>query len=367
MIGRINIIGQIGDTLNEDGTIKTKGVHLQDVVIQVNNNKNADELHVYINSGGGEVSVGQAIATYLSKLPNVTTIANELCGSIATEIHLAVPLARRKIIAGTEYFIHNPLLDNVRGNSADLIAAANHIKPYETAMLNMYAKATGLDKASLQGLMAQETSLTDEQCKSLGFVSEIMPRQTLRAVAFYNKNQNTNQKPNEMELKEAFAELKALITKNQPKPKAMQADSDKGVAEWASETPTPAVGEVVMLDGNAIAEAMDITLADGTIVKVDATGVVLEVIAPAAANADAETIESLKAKIAELEASKETEIAAKVLEIETGAKAELAEIKKVFESKWQPEAVKPSFNKNAKAPTLSLKERVEERKSKYKN
>ncbi|HRP60503.1 MAG TPA: ATP-dependent Clp protease proteolytic subunit, partial [Vicingus sp.] len=81
----------------------------------------------------------------------------------------AVPLNKRKIVAGTEYFIHNPLLNNVRGNSEQLIQAANYIKPYETAMLNMYAKATGLDKATLQGLMAQETSLTDEQAKALGF------------------------------------------------------------------------------------------------------------------------------------------------------------------------------------------------------
>ena len=364
MIGRINIIGQIGDTLNEDGTIKTKGVHLQDVVIQVNNNKLAESLEIWINSGGGEVSVGQAIANYLSKLSNVTTIANELCGSIATEIHLSVPVERRKIIAGTEYFIHNPLLDNVRGNSEQLIQAANHIKPYETAMLNMYAKATGLDKASLQGLMAQETSLTDEQCKSLGFVSEILPRQTLRAVAFYNQN-NKNQKQETMEVKEMFAEIKALISKN--KPKAMTAESDKGVIEWASEGVTPEVGEAVTVKGEAVTEPMDLTLTDGTVIKVDATGLVTEVVAVAAAVEPNAEIEALKAKIAELEASKESEIAAKVLEIETSVKAELEAMKEAFTTSFSPVAAKPNFNKNATPPKQSFKEKAEARKATYKN
>lgn len=364
MIGRINISGQIGDTLNEDGTIKIKGVHLKDVVLQVNNNKLAESLEVWINSGGGEVSVGQAIANYLSKLPNVTTIANELCGSIATEIHLAVPIERRKIVAGTEYFIHNPLLDNVRGNSEQLIQAANHIKPYETAMLNMYAKATGLDKASLQGLMAQETSLTDEQCKSLGFVSEIMPRQTLRAVAFYNQN-NKNQKQETMEVKEMFAEIKALISKN--KPKAMTAESDKGVIEWASEGATPEVGEMVTVNGEAVTAEAELTLTDGTVIKVDATGLVTEVVAVAAAVEPNAEIEGLKAKIAELEASKATEIAAKVLEIETSVKAELEAMKEAFTTVWTPTAAKLNFNKNATPPKQSFKEKAEARKATYKN
>lgn len=361
MIGRINIIGQIGDTINEDGSIKTKGVQLQDVVIQVNNNKMADELHVYINSGGGEVSVGQAIARYLSKLPNVTTIANELCGSIATEIHLAVPLNKRKIVAGTEYFIHNPLLDNVRGNSEQLIQAANHIKPYETAMLNMYAKATGLDKASLQGLMAQETSLTDEQCKSLGFVSEIIPRQTLRAVAFINKNSN-NQTNEEMEVKEMFAELKAMLTPTQ-KAKAMKAETDKGVIEWASEGAIPEVGEAVTVNGEAVTEAMDLTLTDGTVVKVDAAGLVTEVVAVVAATEPNAEVEALKAKIAEMEASKEAEIKAAKEQIELEVKAEFDNLKAEFTSQFTPQAAKPAFNKGAKV--MTLREQAEARKNEY--
>lgn len=361
MIGRINIIGQIGDTINEDGSIKTKGVQLQDVVIQVNNNKMADELHVYINSGGGEVSVGQAIARYLSKLPNVTTIANELCGSIATEIHLAVPLNKRKIVAGTEYFIHNPLLDNVRGNSEQLIQAANHIKPYETAMLNMYAKATGLDKASLQGLMAQETSLTDEQTKALGFASEIIPRQTLRAVAFINKNSN-NQTNEEMEVKEMFAELKAMLKPTQ-KAQAMKAETDKGVIEWASEGAMPEVGEAVTVNGEAVSEAMDFTLSDGTVVKVDAAGLVTEVVAVVAATEPNAEVEALKAEIAELKANKEAEIKAAKEQIELEVKAEFDNLKAEFTSQFTPQAAKPAFNKGAK--TMSLREQAEARKNEY--
>jgi hypothetical protein len=41
-------------------------------------------------------------------------------------------------------------------------------------MVNNYAKATGMDKTSLELLMQQETALTPEQCVEFGFASEIV-------------------------------------------------------------------------------------------------------------------------------------------------------------------------------------------------
>lgn len=366
MVARINITGQIGNSYNEKGELTVKGVQLQDVISQVNSNKEAEILQVYINSGGGDVEVGKLIANYISGLNNTFTIADEVCGSIATEIHLSVPLAFRKIIEGTKYFIHNPLLQNVSGNADELRRAADAVEPYEKDMLSMYVKATGLDKSALQGLMKQATSLTDVQAKEFGFASEILPKQEFKAVAFFNNNQNQNEMS---DLKEIIADFKkdvvALLTKKEPV-KAMKIKSDKGELEWASDSALPVKDEVCMLDG-AVAPEGTYTLEDGTVITIGKDGIVTDVKGVEAA-APVETIETLQAKLIEVQAAKDLEIANLKTEMEASVKAELetlkAEMLKVT-STYKPAAAMPVFNKGVKKE-LSMKEMADERKKEYK-
>ena len=364
MIQRINILGQIGNSYDKDGNISTKGLLLQDIVMQVESNKLATSYEVWINSGGGDVATGKAIAQYLSSLENVRTIANELCGSIATEIHLSVPLAFRKIVAGTEYFIHNPLLDGVSGNSEELKRAAELIEPYEREMLAMYQKSTGLNKEALKGLMAQSTSLTSEQAITLGFASEILPKAELKPIAFYNSN-NTNQNKIDMtKVEQMFADLKKMIA-NKSVVKATMVTTDKGELTYESEGTAPIEGEVVMI-GDAVAPEGEYKMDDETIIVVGADGVVASVTAPQAAT---ETIESLKAKIAEMEAAQAVAVTEAVAiakaEAEASMETQLNELKASMETVFVPKAAKPEFNKGAKK-VLSFKDKLTARKELYK-
>ena len=174
-VGHIYINGQIGSTDTE------RGVELQDVIAQVEQQKDVDVYHIHIKSQGGCVRVGKLIADYVGKLPNAITIADGYCASMGTEIHLAVPIENRKIVAGTNYFIHNPLVVGVSGNSDELNEIAGEIYKTEKEMLAMYVKATKLDAAALSGLMKQETSLTDSQCVAFGFASEIIEKKEIKA------------------------------------------------------------------------------------------------------------------------------------------------------------------------------------------
>jgi len=365
MIQRINIVGQIGNSYDKQGNLVVKGVLLQDVVMQVESNKLATSYEVWINSGGGDVATGKAIASYLSSLQNVTTIATELCGSIATEIHLAVPLAFRKIVAGTEYFIHNPLLDNVSGNSEELKRAAELIEPYEREMLAMYQKSTGLNKEALKGLMAQSTSLTSEQCVTLGFANEILAKTEYKPIAFYNENNNNNLNQEEMnKIELMFADIKAMLKVKAEQPKAAMVITDKGELTYASDGTAPVEGEVVKI-GEEFAAPETYTMEDGTVIVVGAEGVVTSV---TATTQDSE-VDALKAKIAELEASKQTEIETAVnaakAEAEESFTTQLNELKASMETVFVPKAAKPEFNKGAKK-IISLKDRVAAKKETYK-
>lgn len=379
-IGHIYINGLIGSSDTE------KGVELQDVVLQMEAQKDVDAFHVHINSQGGDVDTGRLIANYLAKQSKpVITIAETLCGSIATEIHLAVPLAQRKIVAGTEYFIHNPLIQNVSGDANTLTKAAEYVKVYEKEMLAMYVRATGTDKAALEGLMAQETSLTDEQAKTLGFVSEVIPRIELKAVAFYSdKNKNEKSILNKIEdmNKELLNKVKAVVNKgfealgadsDETKVNAMMVNTDKGELTYASEGELPQLGEEVMVGEEPAAEG-DYQTEDGTIIKVGAEGKVVEIISPEDTEEPEATMETLQAKIDELEAAQaakdeahKEEINALMETFKTEVDAKVNEVLEKVGSDFTPKAEKDKgLNKKKAQPVVSMKEQAEARKADYK-
>lgn len=369
----IYINGQIGSTYNEDGTIHTKGVELADVVLQVEANKEAEGFNVYINSPGGSIDIGRAIAKYIGSLQNVITIADGMCASMGTEIHLAVPLANRKMIAGTRYIIHNPLLVGVSGNAAELNDAADYIKKYEKEMLAMYHNATGVDKAALEGLMAQETSLTDEQCKTLNFVSEILPK-VEKAIAFIENQKQTEIMTKvktlvasaiagirkELGLKEAKIEAKAEILSNADGSASIY--TDKPIADFIADN---SVEVRVFSD-----EAMETPFADGEFetpeYKITVAGGMITAVETIEAEA---TVEELQARISELESERATMEANLRAEFEAELTAQLNDLKAEIGSNYVPKGESKKFTFQRKPVgevKKSAKEEAEERKAQYK-
>lgn len=358
MTGHIYINGQIGS----DET--TRGIELQDVITQVEANKEATLLMIHINSPGGSVRVGKLIAEYISNLPNAITIAEDFCASMGTEIHLARPLHQRKIREGCEYFIHSPLIEGISGNADELKEASDYIRQTEQMMLNMYHKATGLDKSALLGLMKQETSLTAEDCINLGFASEILQSLELKAVAFVDKELiNNNIKTEKMNLKEKIvASISSIFNEEEnSEVKAMMVATDNGELTYQSEGELPEVGEAVML-GEEVAPDGEYTTESGFVIVV-AEGLVTEVREPEQVDVEAlqNEIESLKAQLEEAQAKATEEAEAKALEI---AEKEILAFKKEIRSKYVPKAEKKEFNKQSKE--LTMKEKAQLRKEELK-
>jgi ATP-dependent Clp protease, protease subunit len=362
IIGNIYITGQIGS--NED----SKGVELLDIVTQVKKNEGAEMLNIHINSQGGSVQTGRIIAEYISKLPNAVTIAEGLCGSIATEIHLSRPLAQRKIIAGTEYFIHNPLLQNVSGNAEELERAAAAVRPYEKEMIQMYIKATGADKASIEGLMKAATSLTDEECKTLGFVSEVIAKTELKAVAFYNKEEIKKENKNSIdmskiiaELKEGFKNIKAELG-IKPEVKAITLVTDNGELTYASEGDLPEVGEVVMI-GEAVAPEGAYADEIGNVINVvGEEGIVESIVLFEEEAPEEDTVEALKAKLVQANEAHAAEIA----EIKESFTTQMNALKVEIGSNFIPKAEKKVFAKKIVKKPLTMREKVAARKEELK-
>lgn len=298
MIGNIYITGQIGS----DDT--TKGVELIDVALQVEPLKDCEQINCFINSPGGSVEVGKQIAQYLKSLPKVHTIATGLCASIATEIHLAVPLANRKIVEGTEYMIHNPLFDGIgKANVNDLKEMVDVLEPLSKEMVSMYSTATGTSKEAISSLMDIEASLTNEQLLTLGFVSEVIPK--LKPLAFINK---TNDKMSKSNIKLGlYAKALALVKGREIK--AVMETVEQGEIE----TPFSdlMVGDPIMLNGSP-APADTYVFPSGLQVVVVEEGIIAEIVEASTESEDDAELEALKAEIE----SKDAEIVALKSELE---------------------------------------------------
>lgn len=350
MIGHVFITGLIGSDLDESGNVIERGIELQNVISQFQPLKSCELIHVHINSPGGRVDTGEKIAEYLKSFSNVVTIAEGRCASMATEIHLSVPKERRKIAQGTEYIIHQPMVSLQRGvalNQTQLDELSEDIGLTEKKMVSMYCKATGMDKTAISLLMKQETALTPEQCLEYGFVSEILPPATFKAVALIEPKTKKDNQMSELKnevtgLKKMFADFAAKLTGTAKKQLALvtkkialdltTVDNFKIVVD--TEDTIPKVGDKVMTEDGNVLDDGTYVFEQGKLVVKD--GVIAEVLPPDAAEPNAE-MEALKAELATLKAEREAE------------KTAIAELKEEFvkmsklQSTYVPKTVKTAF------------------------
>lgn len=362
MKGIINIIGLIG-SIRKDGKVVQRGVELADVISDVTTLQAAGvtELYFYINSKGGYMDVGKKIRAYIASLPNAYTVAENECASIATEIHLAVPKERRKAVKGINYLIHAPMYEFQRGvalNNDELQEMADDILDTEKEMASMYAKSTGMDKDAVQLLMKQETSLTEDQLITLGFVSEIIEREPVKAVALINKPEKENTMHKETKtaletMKETLAKIakKVGLTDDEPNPTkkllkivckyiALDLTTKDGVnVHVETESDIPKVGDKVHID-DAPAPDGKYSFEPGVLVVKD--GAITEVLPPE------EDVTALAARVQALTAENKT-----LKEENEAVKKEVTEIGKTvaklgeLSSNWTPKPEKTGFRKPA--------------------
>jgi len=347
MIGHVYIEGQIGTSYKEDGSIDVRGVELQDVISQVRKNALCEVIHCHITSQGGLVDVGRKISEYFNSLHNLHTIAEVQCASIATEIHLSVPIERRQITAGTSYLIHQPMFSLQRGvslNSDELALMSSEIGKTQGEMVSMYAKATGMDKVSLELLMKQETALTPEQCKEFGFVSQIITS-PMRAVALLTPKKEDDMSKLAIEIKALRLQVAQFVAGQTVKAVALDLTTKEGVAVIVvTDSDTPAVGDAVTLaDGSKVPNDTH-NFEMGKIVTVD--GVITEIIT-AELEVEDEAMVALKAENDLLKAENaEAQLALAALKTDVVAMAKM-------QSTYKPKAAAVAFKKQAAVPSES--------------
>jgi len=168
---RLHLTGYIGEDVTE-----------QQVLQQLEALPDAEQIEVFINSAGGSVPVGNAIAHLLRSHPAPkTAYIVGSCASMATLIALS---CQRIVMDGlAEWMVHLPTT-TATGRSDQLADAARISEEMERQFVQLYVQRTGMPEANMLALLRAERWLPARRAQELGFVDEVLE---LQMAAFYPK------------------------------------------------------------------------------------------------------------------------------------------------------------------------------------
>lgn len=129
-------------------------------------------LSVRLNTPGGSVFEGLAIASHIRARGDVTTHIDGLAASMGSIIFLSG--SKRVMAPGTFLMIHNP--SSVACGEADVLRKeAGVLDVIAEEMAKLYAEASGgkLDQKQARAMMDAETWLTPDQAMEYGFCHEV--------------------------------------------------------------------------------------------------------------------------------------------------------------------------------------------------
>lgn len=330
----LRIYSDIGEPSFDFFAGEIPGFSSKDIVNFLDENKEATEIEIHINSRGGDVQEGWAIYDLLKASgKKINTVGEGKIYSIATVIFLAGE--NREIMPNADGLIHLPHFPEYslagKYEADDLVKLAEQLKQDGEKILNLYVEVTKQDRETLKKYMDDETMLSADDMITLCFATK--KAEPVKAVAYYksNKNQMTNEEVKTLGQKidglvENFSRL--FGAKNQE-----LTDASGAKFKLEKESGEPAVGDKASPDGvYNMSSGKKITVKDGVVTEVtDAAPITDEMKALQTEN------EALKTEIANLKTqnitAKEAENSFKAKEIE--AKALVTELTGL-KNKWIP-------------------------------
>lgn len=133
-----------------------------------------DLLVVEINSPGGDVFAGlgmfNMLRTWAGEGKTLTTRVNGVAASIASVIMLA---GDRREMPRNAFAMTHSTSTFAWGTAEDMRDAATTLDKIDGSIRGIYMDRMGVDEAKAKEIMAKDTWLTADECKDLGFVTEI--------------------------------------------------------------------------------------------------------------------------------------------------------------------------------------------------
>ena len=151
-------------------------------------------LTIYINSYGGSVAAGVAMANMITRHPKPTTaIVDGFCCSIATQIFFSADTCTMPTNA--YLMIHKPEVE-ISGNANDFRAAAYALDTIQCGLEKTYQKKkiAGVSDKEITEMMNQETWLTGEEAVKYFDIELLEPLKAMNYAGSLEKLKSLNYK-----------------------------------------------------------------------------------------------------------------------------------------------------------------------------
>lgn len=128
------------------------------------------KVNLHINSPGGDVFAGRAMATAIIAHGDVTAYIDGIAASAAT--YVALSAKEVHISDGAMFMIHNAWAFSI-GNKDDMRKTADLLDKIDSTIINDYKKKTNLAAEDIVAMMNAETWMTAQEALDKGFVDSI--------------------------------------------------------------------------------------------------------------------------------------------------------------------------------------------------
>lgn len=135
---------------------------------------NHDDISLYINSPGGEVSSGLAIYDTMNFISsNVSTICIGLCASMGAFLLSSGEKGKRFALPNSEIMIHQPL-GGASGQATEIKIAAEHILKTRDKLNRILAKNTGRSLASIEKDTDRDNYMSSFEALEYGLIDKVL-------------------------------------------------------------------------------------------------------------------------------------------------------------------------------------------------
>lgn len=133
-----------------------------------------DDIFIYINSPGGEVTSGLAIYDTMNYVKsNVATVATGLCASMAAIILAAGEKGKRMALPNSEVMIHQ-VLGGTQGQATDIKIQAERILKMKSKLNGILSKLTGKNIKKIDNDTERDHYLDAKEALNYGIIDKIL-------------------------------------------------------------------------------------------------------------------------------------------------------------------------------------------------
>lgn len=174
----VNMYGEVVETVPVDWwTGKRKdGLYIceKDFLNELDKYKEKKKITVRINSVGGDLYAGLAIANRMKELSaEITTIADALCASAAVAIYQVGK--NRKVFKGSQIMIHEPSCYIYgRYDVQGIKKVEKQLEAGKKAIIKTYEERTGRSEADLERMLTEDSWMTGQEAIDEGFADELI-------------------------------------------------------------------------------------------------------------------------------------------------------------------------------------------------